>query len=172
MATDPMEGTDETAYEAAWRAYKAAPRAVANGPSRSAVRAAVDAALAASQPVLMFPDDVRLARVIADNIEQGKLDHPGFYRNSQLAEVLRRVLSAALVVQDADLVSAVKIAYGLLWMTNDDPASSMPGTVPPHVSLNRVREVLRDTITHEQRREGIAAARALIDSRVGMTDAP
>lgn len=42
---------DETVYDAAWRAYKAAPRAVANGPSRSAVRAAVDAALAARQPV-------------------------------------------------------------------------------------------------------------------------
>lgn len=47
MATDPMEDTNETVYEAAWRAYKAAPRAVANGPSRSAVRAAVDAAFAA-----------------------------------------------------------------------------------------------------------------------------
>nr|WP_180167730.1 hypothetical protein [Stenotrophomonas sp. SbOxS2]NYU00955.1 hypothetical protein [Stenotrophomonas sp. SbOxS2] len=42
---------DETVYDAAWRAYKAAPRAVANGPSRAAVRAAVDAALAARQPV-------------------------------------------------------------------------------------------------------------------------
>lgn len=42
---------DETVYDAAWRAYKAAPRAVANGLSRSAVRAAVDAALAICQPV-------------------------------------------------------------------------------------------------------------------------
>ncbi|MDJ1521850.1 hypothetical protein MF545_07055 [Stenotrophomonas maltophilia] len=41
---------DETVYDAAWRAYKAAPRAVANGPSRSAVRAAVDAVLAVCQP--------------------------------------------------------------------------------------------------------------------------
>lgn len=40
---------DETVYDAAWRAYRAAPRAVANGPSRSAVRAAVDAAIAAHQ---------------------------------------------------------------------------------------------------------------------------
>ncbi|MBN4937064.1 hypothetical protein JY409_03275 [Stenotrophomonas maltophilia] len=38
---------DETVYDAAWRAYRAAPRAVANGPSRSAVRAAVNAAIAA-----------------------------------------------------------------------------------------------------------------------------
>ncbi|MCO7495066.1 hypothetical protein [Stenotrophomonas maltophilia] len=37
---------DETVYDAAWRAYKAAPRALTNGPSRSAVRAAVDAVLA------------------------------------------------------------------------------------------------------------------------------
>lgn len=44
---------DETMYDAAWRAYKAAPRAVANGPSRSAVRAAVDAALSARLPVVL-----------------------------------------------------------------------------------------------------------------------
>jgi len=41
---------DETVYEAAWLAYKAAPRAVVNGPSRSAVRAAVDAVLAFARP--------------------------------------------------------------------------------------------------------------------------
>ncbi len=41
---------DETVYDAAWRAYKAAPRALANGPSRSAVRAAVDAVLAFVRP--------------------------------------------------------------------------------------------------------------------------
>lgn len=36
----------DTLYDVAWRAYRAAPRACANGPSRSAVRAAVDAVLA------------------------------------------------------------------------------------------------------------------------------
>lgn len=85
---------------------------MANGPSRSAVRAAVDAAFAANQPVLMFPDDARLVRVIADNIERGKLDHPGFYRNSQLSEVLRRVLSAALARQAVDLGSGIEAIAG------------------------------------------------------------
>ncbi|HDS1602011.1 hypothetical protein I5V52_01265 [Stenotrophomonas maltophilia] len=49
-----------------------------------------------AQAVWMLPDDARIVGVIADNIELGKLDHPGFYRNTQLAEVLRRVLDAAL----------------------------------------------------------------------------
>lgn len=44
----------------------------------------------------ILPDDARIVGVIADSIERGKLDHPGFYRNTQLGEVLRRVLSAAL----------------------------------------------------------------------------
>ncbi|HDS1362912.1 TPA: hypothetical protein ACG46E_000934 [Stenotrophomonas maltophilia] len=47
----------------------------------------------------MLPDDARLVGVIADNIERGKLDHPGFYRNTQLAEALRRVLSAGLAAR-------------------------------------------------------------------------
>lgn len=47
----------------------------------------------------MLPDDARIVGVIADNIERGKLDHPGFYRNTQLAEALRRVLDAALSAQ-------------------------------------------------------------------------
>ncbi|MNB71525.1 hypothetical protein D3C81_665720 [compost metagenome] len=52
-----------------------------------------------AQAVGMLPDDARLVGVIADNIERDKLDHPGFYRNTQLAEVLRRVLSAALAAR-------------------------------------------------------------------------
>ncbi|WP_423170738.1 hypothetical protein [Stenotrophomonas maltophilia group sp. CASM26] len=47
----------------------------------------------------MLPDDARIVGVIADSIERGKLDHPGFYRNTQLGEVLRRVLSAALAAR-------------------------------------------------------------------------
>lgn len=47
----------------------------------------------------MLPDDARIVGVIADNIERGKLNHPGFYRNTQLAEALRRVLDAALSAQ-------------------------------------------------------------------------
>lgn len=67
-----------------------------------------------AQAVWMLPDDARLVGVIADNIERGKLDHPGFYRNTQLADALRRVLGAALsaqpspVDQDA-LVTALEV---------------------------------------------------------------
>lgn len=51
------------------------------------------------QSAWMLPDDARIVGVIADNIERGKLDHPGFYRNTQLAEVLRRMLTAALAAR-------------------------------------------------------------------------
>ena len=47
----------------------------------------------------MLPDDARIVCVIADSIERGKLDHPGFYRDTQLGEVLRRVLSGALAAR-------------------------------------------------------------------------
>lgn len=62
---------DETVYDAAWRAYKAAPRAVANGPSRSAVRAAVDAALATLQPVGMVVPYERALDLIEDAYNSG-----------------------------------------------------------------------------------------------------
>ncbi len=54
--------------------------------------------------VRMLPDDARIVGVIADSIELGKLDHPGFYRNTQLGEALRRVLSAALSAQPSRVV--------------------------------------------------------------------
>ncbi|HHA2440142.1 TPA: hypothetical protein ACOECF_000239 [Stenotrophomonas maltophilia] len=69
---------------------------------KGAYIAAVAAALSAQpfpggqQSAWMLPDDARIVGVIAESIERGKLDHPGLYRNTQLGEVLRRVLSAAL----------------------------------------------------------------------------
>lgn len=57
------------------------------------------ASLTDQKTAWMLPDDARIVGVIADNIERGKLDHPGFYRNTQLAEALRRVLDAALSAQ-------------------------------------------------------------------------
>ncbi|WP_251477726.1 hypothetical protein [Stenotrophomonas lactitubi] len=72
---------------------------------KGAYIAAVAAALSAQpfpggqQSAWIHPDDARIVGVIADNIERGKLDHPGFYRNTQLGEVLRRVLSAALAAR-------------------------------------------------------------------------
>lgn len=62
---------DETVYDAAWRAYKAAPRAVVNGPSRSAVRAAVDATLAACQPAGMVVPYERALDLVEDAYNAG-----------------------------------------------------------------------------------------------------
>jgi len=72
---------DETVYDAAWRAYKAAPRAVANGPSRSAVRAAVDAVLGylmppGSTPAFFADRELRRA-VAADLMEMGSESQRG-----------------------------------------------------------------------------------------------
>ncbi|HHA2767548.1 TPA: hypothetical protein ACOECM_001526 [Stenotrophomonas maltophilia] len=72
---------DETVYDAAWRAYKAAPRAVANGPSRSAVRAAVDAVLGylmppGSTPAFLADRELRRA-VAADLMEMGSESQRG-----------------------------------------------------------------------------------------------
>ena len=58
--------------------------------------------LAAPQSrITLLPDDHRIVEKIADEIERGKLDHPGFYRNTQLAEVLRRMLDAAVAAPPA-----------------------------------------------------------------------
>ncbi|HGM6614119.1 hypothetical protein [Stenotrophomonas maltophilia] len=74
---------DETVYDAAWRAYKAAPRALANGPSRSAVRAAVDAAFshlmpAGSTPAFFADRELRRA-VAADLMELGRESQKGHW---------------------------------------------------------------------------------------------
>ncbi len=74
---------DETVYDAAWRAYKAAPRAVANGPSRSAVRAAVDAVLGylippGSTPAFFADRELRRA-VAADLMEMGRESQRGHW---------------------------------------------------------------------------------------------
>ncbi|EPK4167847.1 hypothetical protein QEG52_000536 [Stenotrophomonas maltophilia] len=81
----------------------AIPGAVETTDKAKAVAARVVEIYLSAQPspggqhsVWLLPDDARIVGVIADSIERGKLDHPGFYRNTQLGEVLRRVLSAAL----------------------------------------------------------------------------
>ncbi len=76
-------------------------------------------------------------------------------------------LYTAPPAQPVDLLPVVMLAYGLLWMTSDDPATSTLGTLPPHVSVSRARILLRDAITHEQCGEGITSARALIDQQAG-----
>ncbi|PZS51590.1 hypothetical protein [Stenotrophomonas maltophilia] len=91
---------------------------------RAAVRKAVAVLSAQPSPggqhgVWMLPDDARIVGVIADSIERGKLDHPGFYRNTQLGEVLRRVLSAALA-------SRQPVGEPTAWMTHHDEPMLFP----------------------------------------------
>ncbi|WP_439449804.1 hypothetical protein [Stenotrophomonas sp. ATs4] len=108
----------------------------AGSPSRTAALDAAISALSAhpspgGQDALsaMLPDDARLVGVIADNIERGKLDHPGFYRNTQLAEALRRVLDAAQSCQrfpcsqwdDNDLLAALIGVENYLYYGDSNP---------------------------------------------------
>ncbi|MCI1157034.1 hypothetical protein MOQ18_12770 [Stenotrophomonas maltophilia] len=69
------------------------------------------------QSAWILPDDARIVGVIADNIERGKLDHPGFYRNTQLGEVLRRVLSAALAARQP----VNGLSWADYWMKRGQP---------------------------------------------------
>lgn len=81
------------------------------------------------QSAWILPDDARIVGVIADNIERGKLDHPGFYRNTQLAEALRRVLGAAQSGQrfpcgqldDNDLLAALRGVENYLYFGDSNP---------------------------------------------------
>lgn len=38
-------------------------------------------------------EDFRIARIIAEKIDEGRLDHPGFYKNGRLSEALRNILA-------------------------------------------------------------------------------
>ncbi|MBN5141630.1 hypothetical protein JY471_03700 [Stenotrophomonas maltophilia] len=81
-----------------------------------------------AQAVGMLPDDARLVGVIADNIERDKLDHPGLYRNTQLAEVLRRVLSAALSAQPSPGGQGAAFAEALQHYMRDE-SNKLPNEV-------------------------------------------
>lgn len=39
------------------------------------------------------PEDVRIVRIIAEKIDEGRLDHPGFYKNGRLSAALRNLLT-------------------------------------------------------------------------------
>lgn len=39
------------------------------------------------------PEDVRIVRIIAEKIDEGRLDHPGFYKNGRLSAALRNLLA-------------------------------------------------------------------------------
>ncbi len=107
----------------------------------------------------MLPDDARLVGVIADNIERGKLDHPGFYRNTQLAEALRRVLDAAQSGQrfpcsqwdDNDLLAALRGVENYLYYGDSNPIHT--ATVRAAINALAARQpvgepVFRDRPTH------------------------
>ncbi len=94
------------------------------------------------QSTWMLPDDARIVGVIADNIERGKLDHPGFYRNTQLAEALRRVLDAALSAQPSPGgQGALKALDDLAAFCSDDTE-----TVERHVAVIRAALAARQPV--------------------------
>jgi hypothetical protein len=91
---------------------------------------AILAALAARQsPITLLPDDPRIVKKIADEIERGKLDHPGFYRNTQLAEALRRMLDAALAAQPAQGIDLAQPAPSVTRYRIEDAPGLDPVTV-------------------------------------------
>ncbi|HFK2921381.1 TPA: hypothetical protein ACGY72_002570 [Stenotrophomonas maltophilia] len=118
-AARPLDGS-AFPYEIGWAAWQAALSAQPSPGGQDALPA---------QAAWMLPDDARLVGVIADNIERGKLDHPGFYRNTQLAEALRRVLGAAQSGQrfpcgqldDNDLLTALSGVENYLYYGDSNP---------------------------------------------------
>ncbi|TGW16886.1 hypothetical protein E4417_16815 [Stenotrophomonas maltophilia] len=96
---DVVAATVWEALQEAGYLFSAGPFAEAHPDDQEKCRRIV-AAIAASQPqITLLPDDRRIVEKVAAEIERGKLDHPGFYRNTQLAEALRRVLDAALAAR-------------------------------------------------------------------------
>lgn len=67
------------------------------------------------------------------------------------------------------LKAKIASAYGYLWLVNNDPDA--PHQYPPERAAYEARKCLRDTLTKEQRGEGINAAllavRAAIDAAKG-----
>lgn len=119
------------------------------------------AALSTSQPQInLLPDDSRIVEKIAVEIEHGKLNHAGFYRNTQLAETLRRVVDAALsarpyppssfdleemlaaCVPGGDMADPQTIADNIRHWFAAQPSPGGQGPVAEHHIMPLAREVL------------------------------
>ena len=62
--------------------------------------------------------------------------------------------------ENIELREKIAIAYGYLWHVNNEPGT--PCQYPPERAAYEARKILRDTMTHEQRGDGINAARELM----------
>jgi hypothetical protein len=62
--------------------------------------------------------------------------------------------------ENIELREKIAIAYGYLWHVNNEPMT--PCQYPPERAAYEARKILRDTMTHEQRGDGINAARELM----------
>lgn len=62
--------------------------------------------------------------------------------------------------ENKELREKIAIAYGYLWHVNNEPGT--PCQYPPERAAYEARKILRDTMTHEQRGDGINAARELM----------
>ena len=62
--------------------------------------------------------------------------------------------------ENLELRKKIAVAYGYLWHVNNEPGT--PCQYPPERSAYEARKILRDTMTHEQRGDGINAARELM----------
>lgn len=66
----------------------------------------------------------------------------------------------ALRAENERLLGAVQRAYGYLWHVNNEPGA--PNQYAPEQAAYAARRELRELLTHEQRGEGINAARAAL----------
>jgi len=66
--------------------------------------------------------------------------------------------------ENIELREKIAVAYGYLWHVNNEPGT--PCQYPPERAAYEARKILRDTMTHEQRGDGINAARELMGSNV------
>lgn len=64
--------------------------------------------------------------------------------------------------ENKELRDKIAIAYGYLWHVNNEPCT--PYQYPPERAAYEARKILRDTMSHEQRGEGIEAARELMST--------
>jgi len=62
--------------------------------------------------------------------------------------------------ENLELRKKIAVAYGYLWHVNNEPGT--PCQYPPERAAYEARKILRDTMTHEQRGDGINAARELM----------
>lgn len=102
---------------------------------------------------------VLIRRLIADS--KGP-DEFATWKDAAVDERMKRVAAETerdtLRAESERLLGAVQRAYGYLWHVNNEPGA--PNQYAPEQAAYAARRELRELLTHEQRGEGINAARA------------